>query len=115
MKKKSTKTKARAQANTTPDINYDGLVMRPFPYTVAGYEYAVELAQSIAGLGDENEPNNVATALLIAGIAAIEGAGERHWIADGAITQIMAKCPSVREKMNRLLAAHHGEFILCTH
>jgi hypothetical protein len=88
--------------------------MRPFEYSAAGQNYALELADGISSHEPDHEPNNIAAALLIAGIAAIEDQGDREICAYFVIRRIMSHCPSVESEMNELMTANHGEFILCT-
>ena len=84
-------------------VKFDEIEMQPFEYSAEGHRQAVSLAGNIASWDEEKESTNVAAALLIGGIAAIEDESERHAAAFYAIIAIMAKCPTVTRTMNRMM------------
>jgi hypothetical protein len=88
--------------------------MRAFPYSMDGHTHARELADCISSEEPDHENNNIALAVLVAGIAAIEDKGNREICAYFVIRDIMAKCPSVQQEMNRLMKWGQKNFILCT-
>jgi len=74
-------------------------------------EAEAELREIVRKATHESDEHNVALALLIAGIAAIESDSQRQEIAYCAIERALSKSPCIVEAMNKLVKQWRGRKI----
>lgn len=107
-------------ANTTyaNAIEWEGkkfgeISMHAFLYTRLGVEYAQHLAAQVST--PEPCDNNIAIALLSAGVAAIETKGDRAYIAWNIIRTVMSMDTETQKSVNDMMQAVLGEEVTCSH
>ncbi|MGA9994814.1 MAG: hypothetical protein WBP93_05325 [Pyrinomonadaceae bacterium] len=69
---------------------FGGITMHPFTYSAIGQEYAANLAETCSTY-EEGSDENIALALLISGLAAIENADDRHALTYFALERLLSK------------------------
>ena len=91
-------------------VVWNELTLYPFAPSAEGQARAVELADAASTY--EDDENNLALALLVAGIAAVRNEGDRHAAAYFAIERVLSKTPHVVRAMSRYMAENRDKQIV---